>query len=158
MLLPYPDTSKNEFDPDFFLGETTGRFRHSMLDHNEELNMHIHRSFNLEPNYYRDEERPEDPQGFARDSGSSFRRQGHNRRPQEKLPFGAKRRKGAGRKTVNPKMEVDLVDWVEDYLRHYSQLTRNLSQAQGHHRAGQAVSELELQGVQGLVRQVPQAQ
>lgn len=152
MLLPYADNFKNDFEADFLLNEPMGRLRHSILDQNDELNLQFHRSFNIDPNYYKDEERAEDHRGFARESGSSFRRQNTGRRPHDKLPPGAKRRKGAGRKTVNPQMEVDLIEWVQNYLIQNSNLIRKLSKAQRHHRASQAISELELQGLERLVR------
>jgi hypothetical protein len=155
MLLPYPDLSKNEFEPDFFLNDPPGRFRHSLIDQNEELNLHMQRSFNIDPNYYKEEDLIDNLRGFGRESGNSFRRQSQAKRQQEKLAPGAKRRKGAGRKTVNPKMEVDLIEWVQNYLYQHSSLTRKLSEAKGHHRAGEAIPEPELQGVEGLVRQVP---
>jgi hypothetical protein len=71
---------------------------------------------------------------------------------------GVKRKKGAGRKTVNPQMEATLVDWAIKYLNDYSIIIRETPQAQGNHKPGQELQERGLQGLQGLVRQVSQAQ
>ncbi len=47
---------------------------------------------------------------------------------------GVKRKKGAGRKTVNPQMEANIVEWVTQYLNDHSFLIRAPTEEERNHK------------------------
>ena len=65
------------------------------------------------------------------------------------------RKKGAGRKTANPAMEISLIDWFKSYINEKSTLIRTISKTKRGDESGQIAEQLgRLQGFEGLVRQI----